>query len=110
MPIDILKSSENSLRIGILITPLRNGLFNIKVLQSLADNISYSNSLLIIIVNKIYAPLFNGAVVNRKWLPFLIKISCITYIRYLKIDSIETYNATSLKSQRTEYIPLISVG
>ena len=96
IPSDLLNShtKPDELKITIVITPMRNGLFGIEVLQSRRGFVSYCNfcSYNFTIVNEMLAPLFNGAMVNRKWLAFFLKTSCTIYSKYSNMDPFEFTN------------------
>ena len=60
------------------------------------------------LVNNIIAPLFNETLVNRKWVAYFIKASCMIFYRYLKINPIMfsncEFNCTmSLQEIRKKY-------
>ena len=80
----LVSKPEGNLKTLIIITPLRNGLVTINILQSHKGNIHYGNQklLLLRVVNDVMAPLFNDSLSNRRWLPDMLACSCIIYSKY----------------------------
>lgn len=58
-------------------------------------------------MSEILAPLFNGAVVGRRWLSLLLKSACSVYARYVDVKPVRYANkqldyVMSLRSKRGE--------
>eukprot|EP00826_Nyctotherus_ovalis_P066291 TRINITY_DN9786_c0_g1_i1.p1 TRINITY_DN9786_c0_g1~~TRINITY_DN9786_c0_g1_i1.p1 ORF type:complete len:262 (+),score=51.31 TRINITY_DN9786_c0_g1_i1:101-886(+) len=80
------KLSKEKEKLIIVLTPLRNGLCKVNVFITEDDGIIICNFIFILVVNKVYAPLYNNMIVGMKWLPMFLTQSCKIYSKY-KLNS-----------------------
>ncbi len=70
-------------RVIIILTPMRNGLFRLKVVSLTREGLT--------VVREEMAPLFNNSLANRRWLPLLLKSSCLVYQRFSASEPAEPF-------------------